>query len=34
VRDFGERIYATPLLDRDSVFARTERALYRFAEGE
>jgi outer membrane protein assembly factor BamB len=29
--DFGERIYATPTIDRDRIFLRTEKALYSFA---
>ena len=29
-REFHEKIYATPLIDRDRVFLRTEKALYCF----
>jgi len=30
--DFGERIYATPVIDQDRIYIRTESALYCFAK--
>ena len=30
-RDFHEKIYATPVLDRDRIYVRTEKALYCFS---
>ena len=32
-REFHERIYATPVIDRDRVYIRTEQALYCFQGG-
>jgi hypothetical protein len=32
-REFHERIYATPLIDRGQIFIRSERALYCFQCG-
>jgi outer membrane protein assembly factor BamB len=29
-REFHERIYASPVIDRDRVYVRTEKALYCF----
>jgi len=29
-RDFHEKIYATPVIDRDRIYIRSEQALYRF----
>ena len=28
--DFHEKIYATPIIDRDRIYLRTEKALYTF----